>query len=143
MNFTEKGRLGRLLMNVSRMRAKRADQFMEKCRLYRGQGLLLLFISDNDGLTHSEIAQWLKISPAAATKVIKRLEEQGYLERRPDENDERISRVFICNDGRAVVDEVHQSFVRLDERTFDGFSNEDLGIFGDYLKRIQENLQND
>ncbi len=120
-----------------------ADQLMEKKRLFRGQGLLLMFISQNSGLTHSEIADWLKISPSAATKVIKRLEQEGYLERRSDEKDERLSRVFIKPAGLALVEDVHTSFKHLDDKTFAGFTKDELKSFGSYLVRIQENLQRD
>ncbi len=138
---SEKNNVGRLMMNVCRMRGKIANQFMEKNRLFRGQGMLLMFLWDHDGLAHSKIADFLKISPAAATKVIKRMEEEGYLERKQDEKDERISRVFILPKGLEVIEDVHLTFMRLDELTFEGFSESDLEKFGAYLKRIQENMQ--
>lgn len=129
-------------MNVCRQRGKTADQFMEQSSLYRGQGLMLLFIADHDGQTHSEIAERLNISPAAATKVIKRLEKEGYLQRQSDDNDERISRVFLRKEGRAIIEEIYTSFKRLDKKTFEGFSDEDLDKFHEYLTRILNNLQN-
>lgn len=138
---TEKGRIGHLLMKICRARGKMADQFMEKSGIFHGQGMMLMFISAHEGLTHSEVAELLNISPAAATKVIKRLEEEGYLQRRPDGSDERVSRVFLREEGRAVIDGIHQSFNRLDEKTFDGFSKVELENFSAYLKRIQENLR--
>ena len=120
-----------------------ADQFMETKHLFRGQGILLMFISQNRGLTQTEIADWLKISPSAATKVIKRLEQEGYLERRSDEKDDRVSRVFIRPEGLAVIEDVESTFKRLDDKTFLGFTftKEELNNFGSYLVRIQENLQ--
>lgn len=129
-----------MLMHVCRLRGKTADQFMEQSHLYRAQSLLLLFLSKHEGLTHSEIAEELRISPAATTKVIKRLEKEGYLQRQADADDERISRVFLMEDGRAVIDDVTRSFKRLDEKTFENFSDEELEQFGDYLDRILNNL---
>ncbi len=139
---TKSEKLGILLMNVCRQRGKTANQFMEQSNLYRGQGLMLLFIADHDGQTHSEIAERLNISPAAATKAIKRLEKEGYLQRQSDENDERISRVFLRKEGRAIIEEIYTSFKRLDKKTFEGFSDEDLDKFHEYLTRILNNLQN-
>jgi MarR family transcriptional regulator, organic hydroperoxide resistance regulator len=138
---SEEGKIGHCLMNVCRMRGKMADQFMGKKRLFRGQGILLMFISQNRGLTQTEIADWLKISPSAATKVIKRLEQEGYLERRSDEKDDRVSRVFIRPAGLAVIEDVESTFKRLDDKTFMGFTKDELNSFGNYLVRIQENLQ--
>lgn len=141
MIHTKSERLGHLLMHVCRLRGKTADQFMDKSNLYRGQGMLLMFISEHAGWTHSEIAEKLNISPAATTKVIKRLEKEGYLERRSDEHDERISRVFLQEEGQAIIEEIRKSFKRLDQKTFKGFSNEELENFQDYLDRILQNLK--
>lgn len=138
--FSQIEKLGQLLMHVCRARGKTADQFMEQSNLYRGQGLLLSFISKHEGLTHSEIAEKLNVSPAATTKVTKRLEKSGYLERRSDEHDERISRVFLREEGRGMIEQISTSFQRLDQKTFAGFSDNELDQFRDYLNRILENL---
>jgi MarR family transcriptional repressor of mepA len=92
--------LGKLLFSIGRLQATRADRYMDQIGLFRGQGMLLKFLDHHDGLTHSEIAERLEISPAAVTKVIKRLEEQKYLKRQPDPKDERVSRVFIQPAGK-------------------------------------------
>jgi len=138
---SKKDLLGHLLMRVCRMRSKTADQFMEQSQVFRGQGMMLMFISDHDGLTHSEVAEKLNISPAAATKVIKRLEEQGFLQRMSDEKDERLSRVFIQDKGRALVGGLHAIFMKFNEQTFQDFSEEEMDQFEEYLVRILYNLQ--
>ncbi len=136
----KKEQLGRILFHIARLHATRADQYMDKIDLYRGQGMLLKYISRHDGLTHSEIAEKLAISPAAVTKVIKRLEEQNYLQRRPDPSDERVSRVFILQPGLQVAEEIDQIFMELDKNTFQGFSSEELQQLQDFLIRMQNNL---
>lgn len=140
MKHTQNEKLGQLLMHVCRSRGKVADQFMDQNNLYRGQSFMLMFLSKNEGLTHSNIARRMNFSPAAVTKVIKRLEKEGYLERRSDENDERISRVFLKPEGKSVIAGIRQSFKRLDDKTFKDFSDEDLEKFRDYLDRILVNL---
>jgi DNA-binding MarR family transcriptional regulator len=134
--------LGRLLFMISRLHSTRADQYMDQIGLFRGQSMLLKFISRHDGLTHSEVAEKLEISPAAVTKVIKRLEELQYLKRQADPKDERVSRIFIQPEGRKKIEEIHNSFEQLAKKTFVGFSQPELKIFQEYLKRIQLNLQN-
>ncbi len=86
--------LGRLFVGLARLHSTRADQVMDQIGLFRGQGMLLKFLSKFDGQTLSEIAEKLEISPAAVTKVTKRMEEQNYLKRQPDPKDERVSRVL-------------------------------------------------
>ena len=104
--------------------------------------MLLKFLSRFDGLTHSDIAEKLAISPAAVTKVIKRLEEQNYLKRQQDPKDERVSRVFIQPEGQKKIEEIHRIFLELEKTTFQNFSEEELVHLHSYLMRMQANLQN-
>jgi DNA-binding MarR family transcriptional regulator len=98
-------KFGMLVGNIGRLHATLADQYMERIGLYRGQAILLLILSVQDGLTHSEIAEKLEVSPPAATKVIKRMEALNYVRRRPDPGDERVSRVFLERERRDATDQ--------------------------------------
>lgn len=135
--------LGKLFFSIGRLQATRADRYMDQIGLFRGQGMLLKFLNHHDGLTHSEIAERLEISPAAVTKVIKRLEEQNYLKRQPDPKDERVSRVFIQPEGKKVADDIRNLFIQLDDCMFEGFSDKELEMLHTFLVRMQSNLQQD
>jgi DNA-binding MarR family transcriptional regulator len=132
--------LGRLLIGVSRLHHTRADQSMDRIGLYRGQAQLLMTLSDQDGLPHSEIAGKLEVTAPAATKVIKRMEEGHYVQRRADPTDERVSRVYLQPEGRAYIGEIRRAFRRLDQAMFDGLSERDLLRLRDLLTRMQANL---
>ena len=136
----DKKKMGQLLGNVGRLHAKRADQFMSEMGIYRGQAILLLILSDHDGITHSEIAEKLDISPAAASKVIKRLEKLKYLKRQSDELDERVSHLYMQEEGRLMLSKIIGVFKKLEEISFTGFSEEEKNTFTEMLLRIQGNL---
>jgi MarR family transcriptional repressor of mepA len=133
--------LGKLFFSIGRLQSTRADQYLDQTGLFRGQGMLLKFLVHHDGMTHSEIAERLEISPAAVTKVIKRLEEQNMLKRQSDPKDDRISRVFIQPEGKRVADNIRNVFIQLDECMFQGFSEEELEQLHGFLVRMQSNLQ--
>jgi MarR family transcriptional regulator, organic hydroperoxide resistance regulator len=135
--------LGKLFFSIGRLQSTRADQYLDQIGLFRGQGMLLKFLVHHDGLTHSEIAEKLEISPAAVTKVIRRLEEQNFLKRQPDPKDDRISRVFIQPEGKKVADDIQNIFCQLDDRMFQGFSEDELELLHGFLLRMQSNLQLD
>jgi DNA-binding MarR family transcriptional regulator len=99
---------------------------MERIGLYRGQAILLMILSRHDGITHSEIAEKLRISPAAATKVIKRMEQAGYLQRQADPADERVSRIYLQDPGRALIAEIESVFGKLGRAMFEGVPERDL-----------------
>jgi DNA-binding MarR family transcriptional regulator len=132
--------IGRLLANLCRLQATRVDQVMDQIGLYRGQGILLVILAEQDGLTHSAIAAKLRISPSAATKVIKRLEKLSFLRRQPDPADERLSRVFLQDEGRAVIDQIHAAFGMINRVMMEGVTPEEQGQLRDLLGRVQANL---
>ena len=140
MAATEYQSLGQLMVKICRLHATKADQLMDQIGLYRGQAVLLMALSEHDGVTHSEIAEKLMISPAAATKVIKRLEQAEYLQRQTDPDDERVSRVFLQDKGHAIIDGIDHSFERLDRALFDGLTGPDLNRFRGTLTHMQANL---
>ena len=133
--------LGRLMVNVCRLHHTRADRAMDQIGLYRGQAFLLMTLSHQDGMTHSEISEILKISPAAATKVIKRMEQAHYVQRRADPDDERVSRVFLREKGRLLIDQIDHAFGELDRAMFDGLSEDELHQFSASLTRMLDNVQ--
>jgi DNA-binding MarR family transcriptional regulator len=128
------------LVSVCRLHHTRADQSMDKIGLYRGQAFLLMILSEQDGMAHSEIAEKLEVSPAAATKVIKRMEQTHYVQRRGDPSDERVSRVYLQAQGRAVIAEIDGAFGRLDGTMLDGLSEPDLERLRGLLTQMQANL---
>lgn len=131
----------RFISNICRLHATRTDQLIEKIGLYRGQAITLLVLSFEDGLTHSDLAEKMEISPAAATKVIKRLEELKYLERRPDPNDDRVSRVFLLADGWACIERIRDTFDLIDANISAGITLEEQEVLRDLLVRVYNNLQ--
>ena len=114
---------------------------MERIGLYRGQAVLLMILSRHAGITHSEIAEKLEISPAAATKVIKRMESAGYLQRQADPADRRVSRIYLQERGRALIAEIESAFGKLDRAMFEGVPEAELVRFRDLLGRLTGNLQ--
>lgn len=133
--------LGRLLVSVCRLHRTRADQFVSQMGLFRGQAFLLMVLSEQDGITHSEVAEKLKISPAATTKVIKRMEKEEYLQRETDAADERVSRVYLRDKGRAIISEIRGAFGEMDRMMFEGLSEAELLHLQAALHRMQANLE--
>ena len=101
---------------------------------------MLIILSDHDGITHSELAAELNISPAAATKVIKRLEERHYLQRRPDSSDERLSRVFLSDEGRDTIQQIKTIFATVHQIMLKDFSPEEQECLLGLLTRIYNNI---
>lgn len=113
---------------------------LESLGLYRGQHRLISILGETDGLTHSELSSLMNVSNATISKMVQRMEQTGFVERRTDEKDQRISRVFLTEKGRQVDEKIKQMFLQLQEDEIEGFNEEEIERLMDYLQRIAKNL---
>jgi DNA-binding MarR family transcriptional regulator len=67
-----------------------------------GLGVLRVLM-DSDGLKSSEMAGRAWSSPGTVTAVVNTLVRDGFVERKPDDTDRRIVRLYITDQGRAVI----------------------------------------
>jgi DNA-binding MarR family transcriptional regulator len=118
----------------------RVRALLESLGLYRGQPRVLFALWEREGQTHSELAQRTHVSAATISKMIQRMEKAGFLERRADEQDQRVSRVYLTESGRAVQDRVSAASQQLEEEALAGFSDEDRALLQRFLVRIRDNL---
>jgi DNA-binding MarR family transcriptional regulator len=129
-----------LLAQICRLHYVRAHTLLEAIGLYRGQPPLLHALWEREGLSHTQLAERLQISPATTTKMVQRMEKAGFLQRRPDPADERISRVYLTEAGRSVRTEVQGIWDQMEAETFQGFSAQERLELRDHLLKMRQNL---
>ena len=130
-----------LLAQICRLHYARMHALLEELGLYRGQPPVLFALWEQEGATHSELAARLHVRPATITKMIKRMEKAGFVERRSDPEDERVSRVYLTNEGRAIRTRVEQVWRTLEEETFREFNAKDRELLRRFFLKIRENLK--
>jgi DNA-binding MarR family transcriptional regulator len=72
--------------------------------------------------------------------MVKRMEQAGFVVRRRDAEDERVSRVYMTDAGRAIYSEMEAIAQQVNETTFGGFTEEERSIMRDFLMRVHGNL---
>jgi len=73
--------------------------------------------------------------------MLQRMEKAGFVERRPDPDDQRVSRVYLTEAGRAVRADVQQVWRQLEEEAFAGFTLEERVLLRRFLLHVRENLR--
>ena len=66
-----------------------------------GEVFCLRLLAHNDGISQSELADKLHLSRPWITKMLQAMEKSGEVVRRQDEQDQRVTRVFLTEAGRA------------------------------------------
>ena len=73
-----------------------------KYDLTLSQALLLLYVP-SDGISVSDLSEKLGIDISTMTRNIQRINKQGLINRRPNENDKRSIKLFLSKRGQKIV----------------------------------------
>ncbi len=76
--------------------------------------LFILYI--NEGVTQQEMAYRLQADKAAVARTLVQLEIQGYIERRSDPQDGRVTRVYLTDKSRAMQGDLEAAVERVIDR---------------------------
>ena len=129
-----------LLAQICHLHHSRAHALLEAIGLYRGQPPVLRALWEQEGRTHTELAERLHVTPATITKMLQRMEKAGFVVRKPDVEDQRVSRVYLKEAGRAIRSEVQAVWQTMEKETFDGFTLEERVLLRRFLLQIRESL---
>jgi DNA-binding MarR family transcriptional regulator len=137
----EAASLHSLFVQMCRLKHARIHTLLEGLGLYRGQPSVLQALWEQEGLMHTDLARRLQVQPATITKMLQRMEKTGFVERRPDPNDQRVSRVYLTAAGHAVRADVQQVWRQLEEEAFAGFTPEEQVLVRRFFLLICDNLK--
>ena len=130
-----------LLRQVCKVHTNKVNKVLDEVGLHIGQPMMLRSLYKKDGVPQSILAKELAITPATASAMVKRLEKGGYLIRKRDAEDERVSNVYLTDKGRELSSSLKEVKDQMDELVFNGFSKEERKTMRDYLERITHNLE--
>lgn len=133
-------RLGYLIHDVSRLRRVNFDRELAPLGITRSQWWVLAFISRNDGLPQTKLANDLDVGKVALGSLIDRLQSGGFVERVADENDRRVKRVFLTAKARKLIDDIAPVTANFNQQILEGISREDLEIASRTLFAMKQNL---
>ena len=72
---------------------------LKEVGLTRAQWLALTRINRRPGQSQSELADMMEIEKAPAGRIVDRLEEKGWVERRAEPSDRRVKRIYLTDLG--------------------------------------------
>ncbi|TQD24962.1 MarR family winged helix-turn-helix transcriptional regulator [Methanolobus vulcani] len=116
------------------------ERALESYNLKGPMFAFLLTLSHKDGCSQECLARYLKFSKATATRVITTLEKQGYVYREKDEDDRRIYRVFISDEGRGLIPAINSALQEWNDIFLSDLSDEEEQIFRNLLDKTKNTL---
>jgi DNA-binding MarR family transcriptional regulator len=117
--------IGYWLILLSRSYRKRIQELLSEHGLFAGQDLLLMALWHRDGQSQTELAEGLQVQQATLTRMIKRVEGSGFVVRKSDGQDGRISRVFLTAAGKKLRSPIEAIWSDMEDDLFNSLTLEE------------------
>jgi DNA-binding MarR family transcriptional regulator len=128
------------LAKVCRAHRAYVGELLAEHGLHVGQEMVLVELWQDDGLRGGELAERLGVEPPTITKMLRRLETCGLVERRADPEDARSLRVYLTGQGRALEEPVVRCWERAEQTVLAGINARDRLTIRRLLDRVKSNL---
>lgn len=132
----EIGMIARALDSISNIEFKEHD-------LTKGQYLYLVRICENPGIIQEKLAEMIKVDRTTAARAIKKLEMKGFIERRDDEHNKKIKKLFPREKGNEVFPFIKRENDHSNRVALEGFSEGEAEIIFNLLQRVRKNVEKD
>ncbi|MBU8685528.1 MarR family transcriptional regulator [Bacillus haynesii] len=132
----EIGMIARALDSISNIEFKEHD-------LTKGQYLYLVRICENPGIIQEKLAEMIKVDRTTAARAIKKLEMKGFIERRDDEHNKKIKKLFPTEKGNEVFPFIKRENDYSNCVALEGFSEGEAETIFNLLQRVRKNVEKD
>lgn len=113
---------------------------MRQIGLHSGQIFVLISLWNEDGQNQVEIANKLNLSPPTINKMIKSLENNGFVFSRRSQKDARKVGVFLSETGKDVRVKMQEQWQKLENDFFSSLTETEKLILQQIFDKLRENL---
>jgi DNA-binding MarR family transcriptional regulator len=130
------------LGEVQRLVRAYADKEAARFGITRAQWAVLAKVERNEGMTQTELAEQMEMQPITLTRLIDKLCESDWIERRGDASDRRVNRLYLLKAGRALLGRLSGLRSELTATALEGIHPADAHRLLAQLEQIKENVRN-
>ena len=130
------------LGEVTRMVRAWADREAARYGITRAQWAVLSKVERSEGMKQSELAELLEMQPITLTRLIDKLCDSDWIERRNDASDRRVKRLYLKKAGRSLLGKMSGLKSELTANALEGINAADAHRLLTQLESIKENVRN-
>ena len=104
-------------------------------------GFVLLNINPEFGTRATKIAPLMGMEATSLSRILKSMEEQGFIYRQPDPEDGRAVRIFLTEKGRKDQEEARDAVLSFNEEIKKSVNKSDLETFFQVIQKINQVIE--
>jgi DNA-binding MarR family transcriptional regulator len=131
---------GMLIGDLSRMLRRNFNRHIRDSGVTQSQWQALAFLRRWEGINQAALADLMEVQPISLARLIDRMEAAGWVERRPDPNDRRAVRLFLCDKAQPMLNEMRVTWLDFQASALAGISDAEMQQTLDTLAKIKTNL---
>lgn len=124
---------------AGRIFAKKLKQY-QLTEINPAQGRILFPLWQKDGISIRELSKETLLGKSTLTTMLKRLEDEGHIQRIPSEKDRRKTLIKLTEKNQKLQEKYVQVSSEMNDLFYQGLSEQEKDEFDRYLERILENL---
>ncbi|MCS0670089.1 MarR family winged helix-turn-helix transcriptional regulator [Cytobacillus firmus] len=128
--------IARALDSISNIEFKELD-------LTKGQYLYLVRICENPGIIQEKLAEMIKVDRTTAARAIKKLEMNGFIEKKDDEQNKKIRKIFPTEKGKKAFPFIMREHEYSNAICLEGLSEKEAETIFKLLQRVRKNVEKD
>ncbi|MDT0161278.1 MULTISPECIES: MarR family winged helix-turn-helix transcriptional regulator [Bacillus] len=132
----EIGMIARALDSISNIEFKEHG-------LTKGQYLYVVRICENPGIIQEKLAEMIKVDRTTAARAIKKLEMNGFIEKRDDPENKKIKRLNPTEKGSSVYPFIKSENDYSNKVALEGFTEGEAEAMFHFLQRVRKNVEKD
>lgn len=140
-SYREHSELLYSMHELSRLISTHVDHRMAAFRITRAQWWALMHIFENEGVAQSELAEIMQMGRASLGKLLERLEAKDWIERRGDQVDSRLRRVFLRHEVVPIFVQMTNEARVLFKAFLVGISTDEEARLLAGIRRIRKNAE--
>ncbi len=129
------------LAELQRLLRVYADKEAARYGITRAQWAVLAKVERSEGLKQTELAEQMEMQPITLTRLIDRLCDNGWIERRSDDADRRVNRLYLRKAARPLLGKLGGLRSELTAAALDGINPSDAHRLLAQLELIKENVR--
>ena len=119
-----------------------ADRQAARYGITRAQWAVLAKVERFEGMKQTELAEQMEMQPITLTRLIDRLCDNGWIERRSDDTDRRVNRLYLRKAAKPLLAKLTGLKADITETALEGISPSDANRLLAQLETIKENVRN-
>ena len=133
-------RVFRAFLNALRLHRQLMITALAEHASHPGQAICLRLLSANDGITQRDLADALHLARPTVSKMLQAMEKAGAIERRPDEHDQRLTRVYLTVAGNELETELRTVSAAYINETIGALTERDRGELERLLEALSSSI---